>query len=319
MDTTKSPVSPRVSIGLPVYNGADYLEEAIESLVGQTFEDFELLLQDNASTDETEAICRAFAEKDPRISYARNATNLGAIANYNLVFQRARAPYFKWAAHDDVCDARFLEKCVEVLDAEPSIVLSSGQTRLINTDGSPLTFDSRIGCYVTADGAPAGFIDPPQRAEGPVPMVRFWDVLVRTWRSFEIFGLIRSDVLRQTRLMGTYFGSDKVLLAELALRGPFQLLPEVLLYRRCHSRQSSSLSIQEKAAWVGSPSREGMLSLRFKKLLPGYVHAVSQSPVATAQKLGCYGAIAYRFVAPQTWKKQFGRDDLKAAKAAANA
>ena len=211
-----------MSIGLPVFNGADYVAEAIASILGQTYQDFELLIQDNASTDRTEEICQEFARRDSRVSYVRNPENLGAMSNYNLVFERARGRYFKWAAHDDVCAPTFLERCVEVLDAEPSVVLCSGQTRLINDDGSPVSLRSGArGCYVTRHGAPVGIIDPEHRAEGAAPARRFWDVLVRTMRTFEIFGLIRSDVLRRTRLHGNYYGSDKVLLAELSLHGRF--------------------------------------------------------------------------------------------------
>jgi glycosyltransferase involved in cell wall biosynthesis len=265
--------TPTVSVGLPVFNGADYVAEAIASILGQTYGDFELLIQDNASTDRTGAICREFARRDSRVSYIRNPENLGAIPNYNLVFERARGRYFKWAAHDDICAPTFLERCVEVLDADSSVVLCSGQTRLINDDGSPVFHDRTRGCFVTRHGAPVGIIDPEHRAEGTDPAKRFWDVLVRTMRTFEIFGLIRSDVL---------------------------------LYRRCHPSQSSLLTLSSKRLWSGGgPRRQNWLSLRLQKVVPGYVHVVRQAPIRLHQKLLCYGAIAYRLVAPQTWIKQF--------------
>jgi glycosyltransferase involved in cell wall biosynthesis len=298
--------TPSVSVGLPVFNGADYLAEAVTSILGQTYQDFELLIQDNASTDQTEAICREFARRDPRVSYLRNPENLGAIPNYNLVFERARGRYLKWAAHDDICAPTFLERCVEVLKAEPSVVVCSGQTRLINDDGTPVALDPVRGCYVTRQGDPVGIIDPEHRAEAPVPAKRFWDILVRTMRTFELFGLIRSDVLRRTGLLGNYYGSDKVLLAELSLHGPFKLLPDVLLYRRCHPRQSSLLSVAGKTAWSGGAARRPhWLSLRLQKVIPGYLQVVRQAPIRMHQKWLCYGAIAYRLVAPQTWIKQF--------------
>ncbi len=171
---------PRVSVGLPVYNGADYVAEAIKSILGQTYQDFELLIQDNASTDATENICRAYAARDPRVSYVRNLRNVGAAANYNLVFERARGHYFKWAAHDDVCAPDFLVRCVGALDRDPAVVLCCGQTRLINDDGSPVAYNSEQKCYVTNHGERVGQIDPAHRAEGGRPAGRFWDVLVRT-------------------------------------------------------------------------------------------------------------------------------------------
>lgn len=294
-----------VSVAIPVFNGSDYVAEAIESILGQTYGDFELLIQDNASTDDTEAICRAYAQRDARVSYVRNPENVGATANFNLAFQRARGRYFKWAAHDDVCAPDFLRKCVDVLDRDPAVVLCSGQARLINADGSPVRYDERLQCHVTTDGTPVGVLDPEHRAQGPRPAGRFWDVLVRTMRTFEIFGVIRSDVLRQTRLHENYYGSDKVLLAELSLLGRFHLLPDVLLYRRCHGRQSSVLTIEQKGSWIGDRRRHGWLSLRLRKVIPGYLRVVHSAPIALDQKLACYGAVGWRLVAPQTWIKQF--------------
>jgi glycosyltransferase involved in cell wall biosynthesis len=296
---------PTVSLGMPVYNGAEYVAQAIESILSQTYGDFELLIQDNASTDETGEICRAYATKDPRIEYVRNPGNIGAINNFNLVFRRARGRYFKWTAHDDVCAAEFLESCVAVLDRQPAVVLASGQTRLINDDGSPVIYSRKRRCYVTRHGAPVGIIDPGHRAEGRTAAARFWDVLVRTMRTFEIFGLIRSDALRRTVLHENYYGSDKVLLAQLSLLGRFHILDEVLLYRRCHPKQSSVLSTGQKSHWIQRPSKNGWLTHRICNVIPGYVKVVTQAPVRSDQKLLCYGAIAYRLVAPQTWVKQF--------------
>src|ERR1051326_2036095 len=107
---------PRVSIGLPVYNGQQFLEEAINSLLAQTYSDFELIISDNASTDATEQICRAHAAADPRIRYYRNDKNRGPVWNLNRVFELARGELFKWAAHDDVCAPTLVERCVEVLE-----------------------------------------------------------------------------------------------------------------------------------------------------------------------------------------------------------
>ena len=96
---------PRVTIGLPVYNGENYLAEAIDSILGQTFTDFELIISDNASTDRTEEICRRYAAEDDRIRYFRHDRNRGASPNYNFTVEKARGEYFKWAAHDDVLHA----------------------------------------------------------------------------------------------------------------------------------------------------------------------------------------------------------------------
>ena len=285
--------APCVSVGMPVYNGADFLAEAIESILCQTYQNFELLIQDNASTDVTEQICRAYAAADPRVSYVRMPHHVNAAANHNLVFHGARGRYFKWAAPDEVCAPNFLELCVEVLDRDPTVVLCFGQTQLINDDGSPVAYDENQTCYVTRHGERVGQINPDYRAEGVRPAGRFWDVLMRmTMRTFEIFGLIRSDVLRGTHLFAGYYGSDKVLVAELSLLGRLHFLPQVLLYRRYHLAQTQKC-------------REGWLTLRLPKVIPGYVEVVREAPIALADKIGCYGAIAYSLVAPQSWIKRF--------------
>src|ERR1700753_3521498 len=113
---------PRVSLGMPVYNGEKYLEAALDSLLAQTFTSFELIVCDNASTDGTQAICERYAARDSRIRYERNERNMGASWNFNPVYSLARAPYFKQAAHDDLCEPEFLERCVAVLDRDPDVV-----------------------------------------------------------------------------------------------------------------------------------------------------------------------------------------------------
>src|SRR6185369_4346332 len=108
--------APSVSIGLPVYNGVNYLRQALDSLLAQTFGDWELILSDNGSTDATESICREFAARDGRIRYLREPVNRGATWNFNRVFELSRAPLFRWAAHDDVCSPELLERCVAALE-----------------------------------------------------------------------------------------------------------------------------------------------------------------------------------------------------------
>ena len=106
----------KISIGLPVFNGETYLQTALESLCAQTFEDFELLIVDNASTDRTGEICRKAANHDRRIKYFRNTENIGAAKNFNKAFEISNSEYFKWAAHDDICAPQFLEKTAHIIN-----------------------------------------------------------------------------------------------------------------------------------------------------------------------------------------------------------
>jgi len=128
-------MTPLVSIGLPVYNGENFIREAIESILAQTFGDFELIIADNASPDNTEYICRSYAAADPRVHYYRNKENLGGAYNHNKVFSLAQGKYFKWAAHDDKIAPQYLQQCVDVLEKYPSVVLAYPATMVINAQG----------------------------------------------------------------------------------------------------------------------------------------------------------------------------------------
>lgn len=118
-------IKPKVSIGMPVYNGAKTIEKAINSILAQTFQNFELIISDNASNDETENICRRFASKDPRIRYMRQNKNIGAHANFNFLISEATEKYFMWAAVDDLHSPEFLKVNVSVLESNQNFVAST--------------------------------------------------------------------------------------------------------------------------------------------------------------------------------------------------
>ncbi len=115
--------APRVSIGMPVYNGEEYVRKALDSLLAQTFAGFELIISDNASTDNTQAIGQEYASRDRRIIYRRQPENRGAAFNFRYVLHQARAGYFMWAAADDLWGREFIQKAVECLDKRPDVGL----------------------------------------------------------------------------------------------------------------------------------------------------------------------------------------------------
>ncbi len=150
--------SPRVSVGLAVYNGENFIRAAIDSILAQTFTDFELVISDNASTDKTQEICLEYAAKDGRIRYYRCERNMGAAWNQNRVFELSRGEYFRLAAHDDVIAPEYLAKCVEVLDQNPSVVLCHSWTKAINDQGEVIedqgmgvSFPSHQSCWVLSN------------------------------------------------------------------------------------------------------------------------------------------------------------------------
>lgn len=230
MTTGQGAGRPRVSIGLPVYNGERYLEAALDSILAQTFTDFELIICDNASTDRTEAICHAASARDPRVRYIRNPVNIGAQRNHNRAFELATAPYFRWAGHDDMLKPQFLERCVATLDADPGAVLCFTRMDIIDEDGS-----------VRADTRP------PMTFCADVPHKRLSAYFSRKRVHQTIYGVIRSEALRRTRLLGDWYGSDRLVLQELAMYGCFATVDEPLFIHREHAGRSDR--VVDKVSW----------------------------------------------------------------------
>ncbi len=280
---------PRVSIGIPVYNAESYLELALQSLLDQTFEDFEILISDNASNDRTAAICRAFAARDRRIRYERAAENMGAARNYNRVFEMSSGAYFKWAAHDDYCAPTYLERCVEVLDgAPPGVVLSYPKTLVIDAAGATIPWNEE---------------DLDLRQARPRDRLRH--LLRNEVLCNPIFGVIRSAALRQTRLIGGYNSSDKIALAELALLGEFWEVPERLFYRRVHPDDSVTGKLHTPAViaeWFDPNNRKRMPMPRGKLLLE-HLRAVVRTRIGAAEKMACLRVVLSElFRTPRQWR-----------------
>ena len=215
LGTAPAASAPLVSIGLPVYNGARFLPQALDSLLAQTCGDFELIVSDNASTDATAAICADYAAHDARIRYILQKHNIGAPRNWSFVVTVARGRYFKWASGNDRIAPQMLARCVATLEARPDAVLCYGHTCLVDEDtGEERPYQ---GDVAIEDGRPSE---------------RYTHLLRALRLNNAQSGLIRLAALRQTGLDRPYPAGDIPLMAELALRGAFVLLPEVLLYRR---------------------------------------------------------------------------------------
>ena len=217
--------APRVSIGLPVYNGARYLGEALESLLRQTYEDIEIIISDNASTDATEEIARSFAARDSRVRYDRLLKNIGAAANFMRVLHLARGEYFRWASADDLSAPEFVERCVVVLDREPDVVQAYPRAKLIDEHGAVIR-EYHDNLHTVADRASDRYIQ----------------VLERIGLCNAIYGVMRTSVLRRMPPLGAFEGSDIPWQAEIALHGKIWEIPEYLFFRRMHRDAQSSMS-----------------------------------------------------------------------------
>jgi glycosyltransferase involved in cell wall biosynthesis len=269
--------APRVSVGLPVFNGEKFLRDCLESLLGQTFADFEIVICDNASTDGTENICREYAAKDPRIRYFRNSENLGAGRNYNRTFELSRGTYFKWASHDDVCAPRFLQACVEELERNSEAVLVF--PKMVDIDDEGRSLGVRNISHI------------PRWERGAYDSVsrRFRNLLRTDYTVEEIFGLIRAEVLRKTDLIRNYTDSDRTLLVQLGLHGKSVEVPEVLFYHRLHAGMSTRAYVQwqERATWF-DPSKAGRPVYPLWTQFFSYLRIVAVAPVTLREKGMCY-------------------------------
>lgn len=261
--------SPAISIGLPVYNGARYLPRAINSLLSQTFLDLELIISDNASTDGTEEICKAFLRQDSRVRYFRQPVNIGAPRNWNFVVTQARGRFFKWASANDYCAPTLLSQCFDVLTQHPAVVLCYSRTTLV--DDSDNTIQSYDRDFAVLDDRPSD---------------RYGRIRHSLALNNAQMGLIRVDALTRTRLEGTYPGSDVVLMAELALLGGFWLIDDALFCRRLTKDSASRfLSEAELNHFIDPLARPSGTS--YWRLHRDFVGVVMRSSLALPEKLRC--------------------------------
>jgi glycosyltransferase involved in cell wall biosynthesis len=270
---------PRVSLGMPVYNGEDFLANAIESVLAQSFGDFELLISDNASTDRTPEICREFSVRDARVRYRRNIQNVGLVNNHNGLVEMATGEFFMWIAHDDALDREYLARCVEVLDGNPDAALCFAKTRNIGADGRPLTREVNPRRIPVED----------LKTDSPDPRVRFRSIIQLNHECEPVYGVIRTNLLRQTRLHGKYADSDRVFLAELVVRGRFLMVPEGLFTHREHDRRSVHAypSRQARTALM-DPAQAGKIVFPYWRELLEFLRCLRNSRLPAGRRCSCY-------------------------------
>lgn len=267
----------RVTIGLPVYNGERFLRDALTSILSQTFDDFRLVVSDNGSTDASASIIEEFASSDARVIVLRSDRNRGAAWNYNRVFAECQSPYFKWAAADDMLAPAALERLVGTLDAAArSVVLVYPRTQMVDETGQVL--DEIEDAIASPPGAP--------------PHVRLRTVVRNMIYGNCIYSLVRSDAMRRTRLHGSFPSADYVLLAELALVGDFEVVPEPLFLRRLHEGTSVRANRTQEAltSWF-DPSRRTVRNTPVI-LLKEYVRGVGHARLTRRERLISYLTVA---------------------------
>jgi glycosyltransferase involved in cell wall biosynthesis len=252
---------------MPLYNAERHLAEALDSLLAQDYNNLELIISDNASTDATESICRAYAARDTRIRYYRAATNRGAVWNFNFVFEVAGGDYFMWAAHDDTRAPGFLSSCVAGLDARPEAVLCCTDVGFVDENSRQVEpwFDL-------------------VRPTGKTRSARISAIArARYWLDF--YGLIRRSALAQTRLAQPVWGFDVVVVMELCMRGQVLLVPERLFYYRVNRQKTT----QYVASSLGSEN--GSIPVNWSAMTLELANGIWLAPVSRIRKAALIGQL----------------------------
>jgi glycosyltransferase involved in cell wall biosynthesis len=297
LDSRDRGMPPPVSIGLPVFNGARFISEALDSLLAQTYSDFELIISDNASTDATRSICEEYAARDERVRYVRHEVNRGLAWNWNHAFELSRGIYFKWAACDDLYHPTFLARCLEILKENPDVAWCHTLGRHIDSKGMPLVDqDAEDISHVHAvDGRKKSWCRTSDRLSR-----RFKAVLLGQ-SGLDCYGVIRSEILRKTALFLPCFGAEKVFTAELALRGRYYEVPEVLYFARLHEEAAGNLQSRAQQRRLMNPFKTRWHSDRLS-LLCWYFAAVKRAGLSPGNRLRCYLAIGRYLMQVRKWK-----------------
>jgi hypothetical protein len=258
------PKAPLVSIGVPVYNAQRYLRAALDSLLAQDYQHLELIISDNASTDQTAAICEDYASRDRRIQFHRADRNMGAVWNFNRTFELSSGAYFMWAAFDDLRSPSYVRRCVAALEQQPSAVLCCTDVQWIDPAGQEIgPLPSRRTLH------PVG-VRRSDRVRA-IASANFW---------YDHYGLIRSNALRATRLGQPIWGFDVVLLLELCLRGAVILVPEQLFALRVFPEKVQS----EMAAGLAGSSNESSVVVSWSDLALEMARAIRLAPIGRAER-----------------------------------
>jgi glycosyltransferase involved in cell wall biosynthesis len=265
---------PRLTLGLPAYNGEQFLTEAVDALLAQTFTDFELIISDNGSTDRTGQIAQRYAAQDLRVRYVRHPVNRGSSFNHNFVIEQARGEFFKWVSDDDLYAPNLLQRCIDALDTRPEISLAHAWTAFIDDQGR-----------VTDK------IDYPLTTDVPDPVERFRSLLY-TQGGDDIYGVVRMSALRQVAPFGSYHWADRPFVAELALHGPFHNVPEFLYFRRDHPDRTTRVGLDIRARCTRlDPARANRWRHPLVRLLGeyvlGFISAIRRAPISRRDRVRC--------------------------------
>lgn len=274
--------APLVSVGMPVYNGQEYIRYALDAFLAQTYTNFELIISDNASTDSTEAICAEYARKDSRVRYFRNPVNVGSKNNFYKVFTIASGEYFMWASCHDLWEPVYISSCVEILQKYPSVILCYPGADVINADSGKCQI---LHCNVDTRGLDR--------------MSRCHVVLWGLQYAYPLYGIIRTGVLKQAKLFEPTIGIDLILLFELSLLGEFAYIPEPLMHIRRMPDYGSWDHYIEKT--FGRPIKGISRKMLFWGMLFGHFNAISRHIHKLFTRAVLMASVSFCILARYNW------------------
>jgi glycosyltransferase involved in cell wall biosynthesis len=271
------------------------LAETLEALLAQTFVDLEIVISDNASRDRTEQIAQEFADRDPRVKHFRTQKLITPAENHARAFELSSGAFFKFAAHDDLHAPTFVERCLEVLENDHSVVLAYSKVKIIDSLGRPL----RDYNYKLATDARD-------------PATRFGALVRANHRmhgAYEIYGLVRSGAMRSIPPQGNYTRADSVMLARLALLGRFEEIPETLFFSRQHEARSvkqapggakGGRTRLEKILGSGpvppiewwDPAMKGVINFPEWRIAKEYLISIYNTPLSISERVRCLSEMA---------------------------
>lgn len=283
---------PKVSIGLPVYNGENFLDKKLKSISEQTFSNYELIISDNASTDATSIICKKFADKDSRVRYIRQENNLGAWENYNFLLKEAKGDYFLWSAVDDIMSPTFLEKTLKVLISNKNISCCISKIKLFG-ESDNFKKESRPSLIIKIRkkiDKQFGYLET-YSATGHYEK-RISDYFKNISHNQMFYGMYRTDQIRKSFVNKSFLWNDATTVLSILKYGELYVVDELLLY-----------------IFNGGNSRSGMIgairmmkNFGFGKIFP-YYHLTSWCFKNLAKKIffrnlnffitiNCYGVFS---------------------------
>lgn len=275
---------PLVSVGVPVYQGEEFLDETLAAIRAQDYANLEILISDNASTDNTSAIVQKHAAQDPRIKTITQTENIGAAENYNEVFRAASGEYFAWNAHDDLTTPGFYTEGSKALQADPQAVVAIARPFRVDLEGNKIEeFEVPVELYASE------------------PHIRF-RAAARSSPEALVFGLYRTKALASTRLHGHFAGSDRNLISEAMLYGrvtwagtsEFHLREHELRSVRTHDRPRGNRLSHSRDAWYDPARKDRMVFPNWRRV-GGYFAAVAAAPLGFAESARCYFAVVALF------------------------